>query len=368
MFEFLNTDMFPFDESTVEEEETITAVEESDEMTEEEDTMMESYEEIPCEEDSIDEAMVRINLETVENYHRIIEAVMIDEFNEYVATKEEVVYEEARIKKVTDAIKKFIETAWQKIKGVYNKMMQTLDKMLNDDSKFIEKYENKIKSASPVKMKGYKYDLSGGASVYSTITREFAKNIGNVKKYLTFEGGVSKEGNLDALKSATEGFDKTLKSTITGSDASEDKFNKALRRKFCGSDEQVEITVSPSDAIDALKTNKKQKDAATAGYKQVKKIFNNLIKSTNAIEKDATKATSRKDVKNNNIASVVGLYNTTCKKTITIAGQVYRIHYGAIAASRRQAKAAARKMAGVKSEGGAPAPANESALDAIQFI
>lgn len=367
MFEFLNTGMFPFDESAVEDEETTTTVEESnEEMTEEEDAMMESYESIPCEEDSIDEAMVRINLETVENYHRIIEAVMIDEFNEYVATKEEVVYEEARIKKVTDAIKKFIETAWQKIKGVYDKMMQTLDKMLNDDSKFIEKYEKKIKSSSPVKMKGYKYSLSTDA--YGKINEEFRKNVGGIKKFLTYEGGVAKSGDLEAIKKATENLDKSMKSAVVGSDDSGEKFNKALRRKFCGSDEAIEIEVSPSDAIDALKSNKKQKDSATAAYKQIKNVFNALIKETNAIEKDATKASSKKDVKNSNIASVVGIYNTACRNTITVAGQVYKVHYAAIAASRRQAKAAARKMAGAKSESGAPAPANESALDAIQFI
>lgn len=367
MFEFLNTDMFSFDESTVEEEMTIVD-ESTEEMTEEEDTMMESYEAIECQEDSIDEAMSRIALETVENYHRIVEAVMIDEFNEYMATKEEVVYEEGRIQKVTDAIQKFIEAAWQKIKGVYDKMLQTLDKMLNDDSSFIKKYEDKIKNSSSVKMKGYKYTISNGNSVYNSVSGAFDKAVGDYKKYLDFDPdkGFATEGNLEAIKKATEGLDKTLRSSI-GGDGSVESFNKELRKKFCGSEDQVEMEISPADVINALKTNKEQKDRAKDGYNLMKKSFNRLIKETKAIKSEAVKATSRSKVKSNNVASVIGMYNTACKKTIAVLGQVYKMHYSAIAASRHQAKAAARKMAG-SSDSKEKKSTNESAIDAIQFI
>lgn len=374
MFEFLNTGMFPFDESAVEDEETTTTVEESnEEMTEEEDAMMESYEAIECPEDNIDEAMARIALETVENYHMIIEAVMIDEFNEYVATKEEVVYEEGRIKKVTSAIRKFIETAWQKIKGVFDKMNQALDKMMNDDSKFIKKYEKKIKAAGSVKLKGYKYNFLM-SDPYKAIDTKFKTVVGDCKKYLTMEDGVAKKGDVDALKSAIDGLEGKLRGAVAGdfgSSIAESEFNSALKKKFCGSTEMTEITLSSNDVLGALVDNREQKKHAKDAYNAIKKSFNALIKSTNEIEREATKASSKSEVKDSKVASVIGMYNSACKKSIAVLGKVFKFQYSVIVASRRQAKAAARKMAGntgSTDDAEDKKSTNESALDAIQFI
>ena len=127
MFEFLNSDFDLFSESSVEDENY------SAELTEEEDAMMESFESIPCPEDDLNDAVMRITLETVENYHAMVEAVTFDEIKEFMVTHEEVVYEEGRIKTITSKITSFIQNAWQKVKGLFDKVFTAISNAVKND-------------------------------------------------------------------------------------------------------------------------------------------------------------------------------------------------------------------------------------------
>lgn len=362
MFEFLNNSVFPFSESSIDEGHDNTDI-----MTEEDDAMMEAFEAIPCNEDDIDDAMMRIALESVENYHMIVEAIMLDEFNEYVATNEEVIYEEGRIKQITGAIKKFVENAWQKIKGVFQKAFTMIDTAVRNDKAFLKANKEKIlKFSGKLDMKGYSYkDL--GANPYTPIQGAFTNAVGSISKYIDKTDGIASKGDDKSLKENIEGLDNTLRGAAVGKGTcSAEEFNKELKLRFVTSSDKVDLSMNPADVVKELETAKTTRAKAQAAYNSVKGYFNALIKSNNAMEKTAIKATSRKDVKESGVASAIGMYNKACKSAVNIATQVVRAHLSAINASHRQTRAVASKMAGTKSSG--EKSTNESALDLIQLF
>lgn len=366
MFEFLNGSVFPFSESSTDEP-NIGGFE----MTEEDDAMMEAFEEIPCTEDNIDDAMMRIALESVENYHMIVEAIMLDEFNEYVATNEEVVYEEGRIKKITGAIVTFIQNAWQKIKGVFTKVFDTIENAVKNDEKFIKDNEKAIKKFSgELELKGYKYQ-NLNANPYKNVMTTFGKTVGDFEDILPEEaGGKVKKSDLNKAGKVADKLPDILRGAAIGSDkcASSD-FNKELKKYFAGSDEKSTIKLSPSEVIDEIKNGKKTKASAKMSYDNVKLYFNTMIKQAKSIEKSAITMSSRKQVKEDRIAAAIGIYNSSCKQAIVIIQSVMRVHIAAINANHRQARAAAAEMA---RKGGSSSSkkksTNESALDLIQLF
>ena len=77
-------------------------------LTDEDRAMMESIDAIECTgdpEDAFMEAAVSVN----DDFHSLMEALMVDEFTTYVATNEEVIYEEGRLSKIFNTIKGFIK-------------------------------------------------------------------------------------------------------------------------------------------------------------------------------------------------------------------------------------------------------------------
>ena len=373
MFEFLNGSVFPFSESSTDEP-NIGGFE----MTEEDDAMMEAFEAIPCNEDDIDDAMMRIALESVENYHMIVEAIMMDEFNEYVATNEEVVYEEGRIKKITSAISSFVQNAWQKIKGVFEKVFDTIASAVKSDERFLKDNEKKIKKyKGELEVKGYKFQ-NLGTTVYTNIDSAFMSNVrtklestfknsGDDADYATgVQGGKTK---IKSLTKMTEELPGILRKAVLGEDCDAGDFSKKLKKFFAGSDDKVTLKISPEQAIKEIRTAKATKDNAKKSYDNCKTYFNNLLKKVRDIEKKAIGYTSRKDVKENKVAEAVGCFSKAVKTSINIATITMRAQIAAINANYRQYKAAAVEMArGGGSSSSDTKSTNESALDLIQLF
>lgn len=373
MFEFLNSSVFPFSESSTDEGHDNTDI-----MTEEEDAMMEAFEAIPCNEDDIDDAMMRIALETVENYHMIVEAIMLDEFNEYVATNEEVIYEESRIKQVTGAIRKFVENAWQKIKGVFQKAFDMIASAVKNDERFLKDNEEKIKKyKGNLKIKGYKYQ-NIGTTVYTNISGVFTTEVeSKVNSVFTMSGDDADyakkvEGGKNTVKKLSTMVDDLpgkLRKAVLGKECDASDFSKELKTFFAGSSEKVEMELSPDTVVKEIRNAKATKDSANKAYKSVKEYFNKTLKTVNDIEKKAVNYSSKKEVKEKNIAAAVGLLSKACKTSINIAETVSRTQLAAISAYRRQAKAAAMEM--LRKSGGESSDkksTNESALDLIQLF
>lgn len=364
MFEFLNSDFDLFSESSVEDENY------SAELTEEEDAMMESFESIPCPEDDLNDAIMRITLETVENYHAMVEAVTFDEIKEFMVTHEEVVYEEGRIKTITSKITSFIQNAWQKIKGLFDKVFTAISNAVKNDEKFLKANEKAIRKFSgEIDMKGYNYtNLS--ADPYAKIMSTFQKE---TEDLITFKAD-SEYGNATRMYKSTankaEKVRDEIQDKLRGAAIGKDKctssdFKNELKKYFAGSSDKEKIKMSPDEVISTIKDAKKIKAAAKASYDACKKYFKNLMDLAKRIEKQAIQASSRKEVKENNISRGLGAFSAACSKGINVATVVVHAQVQAINAAHRQARAVGSYMA--NKSGSSTKSTNESALDALQF-
>lgn len=365
MFEFLNSDFDLFSESSVEDENY------SAELTEEEDAMMESFESIPCPEDDLNDAVMRITLETVENYHAMVEAITFDEIKEFMVTHEEVVYEEGRIKTITSKITAFIQNAWQKIKGLFDKVFTAISNAVKNDEKFLKANEKAIKKFSgEIDMKGYNYtNLS--ADPYTKIMATFKKEFDsmNITQFSDAEyGNATRMYKSDANK--TEKFKDNIADKLRGAAVGKDKcssseFKNELKKYFAGSSDKEKIKMSPDEVISTIKDAKKIKAAAKASYDACKKYFKSMIDDAKRVEKQAIQASSRKEVKENNISRYIGAYSAACRHGINVATVVIHAQVQAINAAHRQARAVGSYMA--NKSGSSKKSTNESALDALQF-
>lgn len=364
MFEFLNSDFDLFSESSVEDENY------SAELTEEEDAMMESFESIPCPEDDLNDAVMRITLETVENYHAMVEAVTFDEIKEFMVTHEEVVYEEGRIKTITSKITSFIQNAWQKVKGLFDKVFTAISNAVKNDEKFLKANEKAIRKFSgELDMKGYNYtNLS--ADPYAKIMSTFQKE---TEDLITFKTD-SEYGNATRMYKSTankaEKVRDEIQDKLRGAAIGKDKcaaseFKNELKKYFAGSSDKEKIKMSPDEVISTIKDAKKIKAAAKSSYDACKKYFKNLMDLAKRIEKQAIQASSRKEVKENNISRGLGAFSAACSKGINVATVVIHAQVQAINAAHRQARAVGSYMA--NKGGSSKKSTNESALDALQF-
>ena len=365
MFDFLfDTDFLPMSESQVDD------IDNDDVMTEEEDAMMEAYESIECPEDDLNEAMSRIMMETVENYHIIIETAMMDDFNEFISANEEVVYEESRVKNVIGAIKKFIENAWQKVKGVFEKFLNAIDTSVRSDAAFLKKNEERIlKFSGSLEMKGYTYDgLKKNSDPYKAIQDAFESTMGSkVTSKLIKNDTVNK----DSVKKSVDALPGKLRKAVLGSDVDSSDFSKKYKDYLLGSAEPVTIKPTPSDIVAEVKSAATTKNEAKKSYNEVKRTFKNLIKSTNDTEKVITSYMGKKEAKEADISVAITAYNKACRTTITFLQGVMKTHMAALSAYRRQCRAAASRMAGdVKAEDkkSKKDSVGESAFDLLSFI
>lgn len=372
MFDFLDS-VFP-EMSTPNTDDT--SVEESalDEMTEEEEAMMEAVEAIDCPEDDLADAIARVNMETLDNYHRIVEAVMLDEFNEYINTNEEVVYEEGRVKKVVGTIKAAIQKAWAKVKGIFKKFFAWLSQMVGNDSKWLDAHKKELnKYKGSVKIKGYPFDKIDDCSMYGKISSKFEKSFGDVKKYIIYKG--DNEERISSIKGAKaamsggsstmpnlEKYSEELKSAVVSSYKSGGDFSKELKKFFYGADDPYDITISNvGSVVSALKGADKQKKAANKAYKDCEKFFNKLMKEA---DKLASQISSKLGEAGSGATRAIGAYNKACSESIAVANQVLNVQLGAIKSSYNMNKKVARQVVG----GYETKANNESALDLLSFI
>ena len=364
MFDFFDGSIFSFGESSVDDTDNITT------MTEEEDAVMEAFESVPCTEDNIDDAMMRIQMEAVENYHLIVEAIMYDEINEYMVTHEEVVYEESRIKKITSAIADYIERAWTKIKGVYDKVLTTISNAVKNDAKFIKDNEKAIKAFSgKLDVKGYNFKNLQAKPCLS-VKAKFDSAVKDLVdlSYINKQSADKIAGNKDAINNAVDGLADKLRGAAIGEDKCDaSDFSSKLKKYFAGSDEKVTLDPNPTDIIAEISAAKESKAAAKASYDSVKEYFNGLRKAAKRMEKFAVEASSRTDVKESGLSKALGAFNKACKDAVAVVNVIVHAQIKAINASRVQAKAIAREMIAKSGKKDDKKSTNESALDLIQL-
>lgn len=343
------------------------------EYTAEDDAMMEAVESIPCTDDP-DDAFVRASLENVENFYAIANAITVDEFATYVATNEEVVYEEGRIKKVFGTIKQWILKAWAKIKGIFDACLDAINSKLRSDKAFVEKYGKKVKAAGSYTIKkGYAISwgeardtslINGLASSFAKyVNGPYTKVIDKVDAAVSGDGKITKTGDASFKPEVIMG---KIRGDVFGkASLTDEEFNNALNEKF-NPKKTADVKVTGAEVIQEISEAKVAKAAIKEAYNATKRYFNMLTKEADGMEKLAVAATSKKDAKEANVMSIVGKWNSCCKSCITLAHRIEQKQIGAINKLHSQARAAAVKMA----SGGETKPANESAsmLDNLELI
>ena len=328
------------------------------------DAYMESIEAIPCEDD-LDDAFARIAMENVENFYAIANAITVDEFAYYVQTNEQVVYEEGRISSVCDKIKTWLEKAWAKIKGVFEKALGWLDQAVRNDKKFIEKYESKIKNKKDVKMSGYDIKLdSTKTNMMQLLTAKFQNQTGLMLGAINSKDLMESYKDVDAAKMAA-----TIRGYVVGKneELSVEAFNKAIKETFIP--DKKDITISASTAIEEVRGAKEARAHVKSEYTKTKNYFKSCMKNADRLKKEAIQATSRKEAKEAGVMKIVGQWNSLCKSCISIAHTVEKYQLKAVSIIRSQYKSAIVKMANGDDKSKDDVK-NESAsfLDSIELI
>lgn len=354
-------------------------INESYTLSDEDDMRMESYEEIECYDDPED-AFSRIAMEATENFYKLCEAVTVDEFSHYVATNEEMIYESGKISEIFESIKKFILNCWEKVKGVFRKVMDTIESALAQDKKFVEKYKSKVENFNgTIEAKGYPFDFKKlSSAACERILTKFDK-IADIDKLIS--GVENDNGELKgsiSSKSVEDIFGKDIEDVLRGSSIGEGKiskqdFPKKLKKYFFGSDDKETFKVtkqSAMGALDEIKLAKSTKASVRASYDANKMAFNTYIKLANTAKKEAIAAFGKKKAKESGITAAVGSWNKICKSAIVISMTVNRAQIKAINALRAQNKnIILQVVADMNSKKeNSTTSTGESALDLVNFI
>ena len=318
-------------------------------LSSEDDAYMESIESIPCEDD-VDEALIRISMESVGNFYAIANAITVDEFVHYVQTNEAVIYESGRISEIMDKIKEWIKKAWAKVKGVFEKAISWIDSQVRNDKKFVEKYKSKIKNAKPVKMQAYKnvIGIRGDLSSMNDLIKSFRSATNDIVKATDKVSKGEELSSDDKSVDASKVLTQIRGNLCSKSEPTVEDFTKELKDAIIGS--KSEVTFDPSSVLDEVENAKASKAAIKKEYNKAKAFFKNSMAQADIIKKAAINSTSRKEAKEAGVMKLVGAWNTICKGCISLATTIERIFLKAVNISRSQAKAAARKMAGGEKE------------------
>ena len=335
-------------------------------LTDEDRTMMESIDAIECTgdpEDAFMEAAVSAN----DNFHSLMEALMVDEFTTYVATNEEVIYEEGRVSKIFNTIKGFIKKAWAKIKGIFIKFKNTIMAKVGNDQEFVKKYGPKISRMKNIKFKAPKGltfndfkkspmdDLTVG---FGKVTHDYIVNFDrdtnsklNGKDAVVYSDAINptKKINADALFKKILGgkdVDDWYKSNV------EDKYNP----------EVTDRTASGKEIIDEIKQAKLAKAAVDFIYSDTQDYYNSMLKTADRTEKVAL-AAAKTEAQSSKATAACSNFSSLCNKMIALSNRINRAELSAINKLRSAYRSAATKAA---SEGGSAKNEGTDMLSALE--
>lgn len=330
--------------------------------TEEDDAVMEAFESIECY-DQPETAMYRIAMESVEDFHDIIDSIKVLELSEYMSTNEEVVYEEGKVATIVKGIITLIQQAWQKLKGVFDKMLSDIQSWVKQDEKFIKKYEKQILESNAIfYTEWYHFNLKAIQSpICDRIFNEFIhitdRSMDNVS---------TEEHIQDEIHFLTNNEEGGLSEILRRKALEDDKAYTPNNRIFgnglilyfgmskANNMEKIKYKKNLAPIIiDEIKTASASKKAAKASYDSAKKGFSKII---NDVKKHDKKTESKQTL------SLFSAYSTACKNAIAICNIALAYQMKAIKASHAQARRIAMEV--IKYDKGKET-VKESVLDKI---
>lgn len=299
-------------------------------LTAEEEAYMESIKAIPCYGDPED-AIFEATIDSIDDFHKLTEALMIDEFTTYVSTNEEVIYEEGRISQIFGTIRKLIEKAWAKIKGAFIKFKDMIASKVGSDKKFVEKYSDKIKSAGSIDIK-----LPKGIKTFKDIDQGEIKDL--IKAGDKIKGKIV---NLIASPKEEATAEDIVKEALGGT---VEEYLDSIKNKVLPDDTETK-KLTADEVIAEISAAKGARAAVESAQKRMQNYFGFLLKENKRMESTAIKTDGRKDAKESGITKSVGIYKSACNTLIRCGNRVAGFQLKAISRLRAIYRSAATKMA-----------------------
>lgn len=243
-----------------------------------------------------------IIVENERNFSELMKAVGIDELRYFEESGTEIIYESSRIKGLFTKIKEYFRTAFEKIKGLFKKMMALIDSWIKNDQDFVKKYRNTLLQ---VDTKGFEYEgyihtldkveLKSSADKtlsYLESSGMDSKNVGpHVKNAKKVEDQVNaiekwrsnKEDHMDKLRGVAAG-----ESSVKLNDKD---FKEKLYEKLRNNEkDKVKIgKISVPSLLEIVSSFKDSKKILNDNMKALEKNINDIIKNLNDQEKSLSK-------------------------------------------------------------------------------
>jgi hypothetical protein len=285
---------------------------------------------IECHEENMLEAGANIVIEAEQNWNAIMKAVGIEEVRAY-AEGTEVITEAGRIGGMLDKAKQFFQNLWQKVVGMFKKLLSILDQQAKKDKDFVKKYRADVQKV--MSKKDWNENLSikyyPFKSGDTTLGNWVSKVEGNLKTGLgvdNFECNVDglsdKEINdIDSLSWKDEINDK-VRGIALGSNSteSESEFRKEMKEKIYG-----DLDSSKDITQELVTTAFNEIDGSEQAKKTLKQTFKTIDDTLKTTIKNVEKAQRNFKFKDNNDKDLEGAALTNATKKYAAIGTVLSI-------------------------------------------
>lgn len=314
---------------------------ESTRLTAEEDAFMESFDGYICPYDDADEATLYAAMESQQNFNNLMQAVALQEMNYYMTHGEEMVYEAVDFKGFFGKIKEVILKAWEKIKGIFKKVFDTINGWIRTDANYIKKYEKDMKEAddTPIDFNGYAVNLKFSPFDY------ILDGVDSIELDIG-KGNVNVEKDDDKIESA---FIKIISNDHA---KNKEEYLNWVKKEF-GID--TKITINKYDAnlcITEIRDAKISKKIAKESYDSCKRLWSGLAKSCDVARdmaiKELRQAGDSSKEKEKNITTAAGIFSKKCNMVNRLSHSALNINTKAIKIAHDQAKSMTAKAIAVK--------------------
>ena len=112
-----------------------------------------------CFEDNMHVAALRVVAESENNWNQIMKAMAITELAAYEETGDADYYVTESGSSFLQSVKDFFKKLLEKIKGIFQKFIATIDSWTKDDKAFVSKYKDKVMKANTTdfEFEGYNF-------------------------------------------------------------------------------------------------------------------------------------------------------------------------------------------------------------------
>ena len=295
-------------------------------------------------DDILGESAIAI-FEFEEGHAAIMQAIGMHELSE-AACGRDFIMEAADIKGFFKSVKDKIVAFFKKVWQVLQRWAGNLKSVFASNKKFADKYSAQIKDGYEVykggkakkDMKGYKFNIPklDKANIDTSAMFEELKELENQIANKKLEGELA---NYSADKMEEELA--VTRELFAGKKCSDSEFHDALRDKYYGSIDPVDLVMTPDEVMTILKDSKNWKDKSKEFFTESKKQFKKALDKLSTLEKRASNFksdTAAEAALRNKVMTLCTQYTTGMRKILSYTQTWRSVHLGAVNACARQAR------------------------------